>query len=129
MIQSICAIALGATFGALLRWLISMGLNPLLPQLPLGTLAVNWIGSLFMGLALAIFANWPDLGNQWKLMLVTGFLGSLTTFSTFSAEMAAMINNGRLWTCALAITLHVAGSIIMIFAGLWLFGQARHLMK
>ncbi len=125
ILLQIIAISCGAVLGALLRWLISSALNPLLPALPLGTLAVNWLGGLIMGLALGFFALYPEVSSQWRLMLITGFLGSLTTFSAFSAEMAEMIRQQRFLCCTGAISLHVGGSILMVFAGMALSGLTR----
>lgn len=118
LLFSICVICAGACAGALLRWLISISLNPVLPGLPMGTLAVNWIGSFFMGIAMALFALLPGATGEFRLLLVTGFLGSLTTFSAFAGEMATMLQQGRLVACSLAISLHVAGSILLVFAGI-----------
>lgn len=125
---SILAISAGASAGALLRWQLNLLLNSLLPNLPLGTLCANWLGGWLMGLALGLFALFPNLGGEWRLMLVTGFLGALTTFSAFSAEMTALIQAGRLWLCTLGIALHVGGSIIMVFLGLWCFEAARRFL-
>lgn len=128
MLISISAICLGACAGACLRWLANLALNPLFGPLPMGTLAVNWFGSLLMGLALALFAFYPGLNQQWKLMAVTGFLGSLTTFSAFAGEMASLLQNGRIGLCGLGICLHVIGSIAMVFAGMGIFAGLRRLL-
>lgn len=119
-LTSIFAVCLGACCGALLRWLANIVFNPLLPALPLGTLLVNLSGSLFMGIAVGIFGLFPGIASQWKLLVVTGFLGSLTTFSAFAGEMAAMLQQGRVVLCAGALGLHVFGSIGMVFLGLGL---------
>lgn len=125
MLLSIFYICSGACLGALLRWLFNLILNPIFPAIPLGTLAVNWLGGLLMGMTLSFFAFYPQLAPQWRLMAITGFLGSLTTFSAFSGEMSVLITEGRLMMCALAICLHVFGSILMVFVGMGIF----HLLK
>lgn len=112
----------GACAGALLRWLANILLNPLFPALPPGTLAANWLGSFIMGMALTFFALLPQLGQEWKLLLVTGFLGSFTTFSAFAGEMASLIQQSRYLACAGGICLHVFGSLLLVFAGMALAG-------
>lgn len=128
MLISIFAICLGACAGACLRWLLNLCLNPLFSPLPLGTLAVNWLGSLLMGVMIALFAACPGLSQQWKLLCVTGFLGSLTTFSAFAGEMASLLANGKIGICSLGICLHVAGSIAMVFAGMGIFAGLKRLL-
>jgi fluoride exporter len=86
MLGSVLSISAGASLGALLRWLLAGRLNPLFPSLPLGTLAANLIGGYLVGVAVAIFANMPELSPQARLFVITGFLGGLTTFSTFSGK-------------------------------------------
>ncbi len=104
--------------GAVLRWLLSTRLNHLLPQFPLGTLAANLIGGYFVGLVLAGLAQRPDLPPELRLFLVTGLLGGLTTFSTFSAEVVASLQSGRLaWAFAVAGT-HLAGSLMLTLLGI-----------
>src|SRR5262245_65530872 len=83
---SFFAVGIGAFFGAVMRWLLGIALNPILPALPLGTLASNLVGGLIMGLALGFFAHYEALPIAWRLAITTGFLGGLTTFSTFSGE-------------------------------------------
>lgn len=122
MMLEICA---GACLGALSRWGANLLLNPLLQAFPLGTLAVNWLGSLGMGVLLALFQFSPQLEAQWKLPLVTGFLGSFTTFSAFAGELAAMLMAGRFFLCAGVAGLHVFGSVLMVFLGFWLVGLIR----
>lgn len=117
MLISILAIAMGASFGAVLRWYLANKLNALFPSLPPGTLAANLIGAYLIGLALAIFLSFPTLSPEWRLLTVTGFLGGLTTFSTFSAEVVTAMLGAR-WAWALAtIALHVSGSIGLTLLG------------
>jgi CrcB protein len=86
MLYSILAISIGASAGAVSRWFLGLGLNALFPTIPLGTLAANLLGGYLIGLALTFFAGNPSLPPEWRLLVITGFLGGLTTFSTFSAE-------------------------------------------
>src|SRR5829696_59913 len=118
MLWSIAAVSAGASLGALLRWLLAMRLNPLWPALPLGTLAANLVGGYSIGLALGWLAQHPELPPQLRLFVVTGLLGGLTTFSTFSAEVVAHLEQGRLgWAFALAGA-HLAGSLMLTALGL-----------
>ncbi len=118
MFPSVIAICAGASAGALLRWLLSLALNPLFPALPLGTLAANLLGGYCIGLAVGIFALIPSIGAEWRLLILTGFLGALTTFSTFSAEVVSLIQQGRLFWAASAVVLHVCGSLLLTFLGI-----------
>jgi len=118
MLGSVFAISLGAALGALLRWLLAIGLNGLFPAVPPGTLAANLIGGYLIGVAMALFAHQVWLPPEWRLFVVTGFLGGLTTFSTFSAEVMTLLQQGRLAWALGAITLHVSGSLLMTFAGI-----------
>lgn len=118
------AVFAGAGAGALLRWLFAVGLNPVWPLLPLGTLAANLLGGLLVGLAVAWFDQHPALAPAWRLLAITGFLGGLTTFSTFSAEVVQLIGRQQ-WAWALATAAaHLAGSLLLCGLGLWLAQQA-----
>ena len=108
----------GAALGAWCRWGLSLWFNPWFAGLPLGTLAANWLGALLMGMCLALFGHFADLPAWIKLGLTTGFLGGLTTFSTFSAEVVALLQQGRTMMAAGAITLHLGGSLVMTLLGL-----------
>lgn len=118
MIQSILAISIGASAGAVLRWLLGLSLNSLFPTVPPGTLAANLIGGYLIGLAVAVFAGHPEFAPEWRLLVITGFLGGLTTFSTFSAEVTVLLQQGRLLWAGLAISVHVVGSLVMTLLGL-----------
>ncbi|MBZ8138798.1 fluoride efflux transporter CrcB [Rubrivivax gelatinosus] len=118
MIGSVFAIAFGAALGALLRWLLGLALNGLFPTLPPGTLAANLIGGYLIGVAMALFAHQAELPPEWRLFAVTGFLGGLTTFSTFSAEVVTLLQQGRLAWAAATIGVHVGGSVLMTIAGI-----------
>ena len=117
MVISIIAIAIGASLGALLRWYLANRLNSTFPQLPPGTLVANILGAYLIGIAIAVFLTFPTLSPQWRLLTVTGFLGGLTTFSTFSAEVVTAILEGRgVWAIS-TIAAHVVGSIVMTLCG------------
>lgn len=112
---SLLAISLGAVVGANARWALGLLLNSYLPQLPLGTLAANLIGAFIIGLMVPTFVAVPSL--FWRLFVITGFLGALTTFSTFSAEIFDALQGGRLFWAFTGILLHVGGSLIMTWLG------------
>jgi CrcB protein len=118
MWKSLIAISLGAALGALMRWQLGVRLNSLFPSLPLGTLAANLVGGYLVGLAVAYFAQAPQIAPEWRLLIITGFCGGLTTFSTFSAETVSLLQEGRLGVAAAAIAAHVTGSLVMTVAGL-----------
>ncbi len=118
MMHPLLAIAAGATLGAWARWGLSLWLDPLKDTLPLGTLAANLIGGYLVGVALAWFGSHPDASPEWRLFVITGLLGGLTTFSTFSAETVLLIERQQIgWACA-GIALHLAGSLSMTVLGL-----------
>ena len=118
LLLSVAAICAGASLGALLRWVLGLQLNPLLPSLPLGTLAANLVGGYAIGLVLGWLAQHPELPPQVRLFLVTGLLGGLTTFSTFSAEVVTHLTQGRPgWAILIAVT-HLAGSLVLTALGL-----------
>ncbi|QOJ24853.1 MAG: fluoride efflux transporter CrcB [Gammaproteobacteria bacterium] len=118
MFNSLLAICLGASLGAVLRWWLGMSLNALFPAIPPGTLAANLIGGYLIGVALAVFAHHPGFAPEWRLFVITGFLGGLTTFSTFSAEVTTLIQEGRMLWAVGAISAHVIGSLVMTMLGL-----------
>jgi CrcB protein len=117
---SFLAVGFGAFAGAVVRWLLGIALNPLLPTLPLGTLVANLGGGLVIGMMLGLFAHYETLPIAWRLAITTGFLGGLTTFSTFSAETVTLFLRQQYgWTAAI-ITAHVVGSLLMTLAGIGL---------
>lgn len=108
----------GAGFGALLRWVLGSWLNPVLPTLPLGTLAANLIGGLLVGVASAFFGHHDGLPPEWRLFAITGFLGGLTTFSTFSAEVVTLLARQEyLWALG-AAGVHLLGSLALTALGI-----------
>jgi fluoride exporter len=118
MLKPLMVIAVGASLGAWLRWILGMKLNALFPTIPPGTVVANMVGGYIIGLAIAFLAASPTLSPEWRLLIITGFCGGLTTFSTFSAETVALIQEGRLVWALGSISLHVAGSLAMTAAGL-----------
>jgi CrcB protein len=118
MLYSIVAIVSGAGFGALLRWFLGLKFNSLYPAIPMGTLSANILGGYLIGIAIAFFSTNTALSPEWRLFIITGFLGGLTTFSTFSAEIVTAIQEGRLTHAAMGVILHVGGSLIMTFLGI-----------
>ncbi|WP_350282150.1 fluoride efflux transporter CrcB [Nitrosomonas sp.] len=118
MWKPILAIALGSTLGGLLRWGLGLKLNNLFPDMPLGTLAANLIAGYIVGVAIAFFAHVPNLSPEWRLLIITGFCGGLSTFSTFSAEIVSLLQRGLYSWAMSAIAVHVAGSLIMTLAGI-----------
>ncbi len=117
-LPTIVAICIGACAGALSRWTLGIWLNTPGAFLPWGTLAANLIGGYLIGLAIGAFEAWPQIDPVWRLALVTGFLGALTTFSTFSAEVVNLLTQGRLGHALVVATLHLAGSLTMTWLGL-----------
>jgi CrcB protein len=125
MWSSIVAISVGAALGALLRWELGTSLNSLFPTIPPGTLAANVVGGYLIGVAVAFFAQHTSLAPEWRLLIITGFLGGLTTFSTFSAEVVTLLQQGRIaWACG-AIAVHVCGSLVMTLLGITTFTWAQ----
>lgn len=122
---SVLAICIGACVGALSRWQLGLWLNPATnanaltaSNYPWGTLLANLVGGYLVGLCIAVFQGLPDLDPVWRLALITGFLGALTTFSTFSAEVVNMLQQGRLLLALSTATVHVVGSLLLTWMGL-----------
>lgn len=118
MIYTFLAIGLGAAIGAWLRWGLGLWFNPVLADLPLGTLAANLLGGYLVGLAVAFFMQHPGLAPEWRLFIITGFLGGLTTFSTFSAETVTLLLRGQYGWGAAIIAAHLGGSLLMTIFGI-----------
>ncbi len=117
---SFLAVGFGAFAGAIVRWLLGLALNPILPALPLGTLAANLVGALVMGIALGAFAHFEALPIAWRLAITTGFLGGLTTFSTFSGETVTLMLRQQYGWSAAIIAAHLVGSLVLTLAGIGL---------
>lgn len=119
-ITAFIAVGLGAALGAWARWGLSLWLNERHVHFPLGTFAANAIGGLLVGIAVAYFVKHPDISPAWRLLIVTGFLGGLTTFSTYSAEVISLIERGQImWALAVGGS-HLAVSLVLTAVGLWM---------
>jgi CrcB protein len=119
---SVIAICIGACLGALARWQLGLWLNPPTSEagiFPWGTLAANLIGGYLIGLCMGIFQNIPQLDPELRLLCITGFLGALTTFSTFSAEVVGMLQQGRLILALGTASVHLIGSLVLTYFGLY----------
>ncbi len=119
------AVGAGAALGAWARWLLGVALNPLFLSLPLGTLAANVIGGYLVGVAVALFHLNTHFPVAWKLFMITGFLGGLTTFSTFSAEVVERLLAGQPLLAIGLATIHLAGSLTATYLGLLTLGATR----
>ncbi|MBR7800022.1 fluoride efflux transporter CrcB [Undibacterium fentianense] len=115
--MGVLAVAIGAAIGACLRWILTNSFNAALPHLPLGTVFANLSGGYLIGLCVGIFSSHPELAPEWRLFIVTGFLGGLTTFSSFSAESMSLLQRGDWLWAFLHSGLHLLGSLLCCFAG------------
>ena len=118
MVNSLFAVAIGGALGCVVRWLLGNALNLMFPAIPPGTLAANLIGAYLVGISIAYFGAHPDLPPQWRLLVITGFLGGLTTFSSFSGEVVLLLRQDRLAMACAAMGLHLGGSLLLTFAGM-----------
>ncbi len=118
VMYSLIAIAAGATLGAWARWGLVLWLNPIAGHLPLGTLVANLVGGYFVGLSLAWFIAHPTISPEWRLFVITGLLGGLTTFSTFSAETVLLLGRQQYAYAFTTMALHLFGSLLMTTLGL-----------
>ena len=116
-LMSVIAICIGASLGALARWQLAERLNGKLSMIPMGTLAANWVGAYLIGLAVAYFSDTPKLSEEWRLLIITGFLGGLTTFSAFSSEVVGLLQQGKWLWAGVEISAHVVGSIMFTLLG------------
>jgi fluoride exporter len=115
---TVAAVGIGAALGAWLRWGLGMWLNERAPQLPLGTLAANLVGGYLVGVAIALFSDRTGISPEWRLLIVTGFLGGLTTFSTFSAESVTMFMRGEYGWGSTHTFAPLPGSLVMTALGI-----------
>jgi len=121
LIYSFLAIGIGGACGAWLRWGLGLWLNHEIPGLPLGTLAANLAGGYLIGIAVAFFMQHPGLSPEWRLFIITGFLGGLTTFSTFSIETVTLWMRGEYAWGSAIIASHLGGSLLMTVLGIQTF--------
>ena len=112
------AVGVGAAFGAWIRWGLAAALNTMLPNLPLGTLTANLLGGYLIGIAVEFFSQHAELPLELRLLIITGVLGGMTTFSSFSAEAVGLLSAARYGWMALLISTHVIGSIMMTVLGI-----------
>lgn len=111
------AVGAGAMLGAWARWGLGTWLNPLVPSLPMGTLAANLGGGYLVGIAVAFFGANASIAPEWRLACITGFLGALTTFSTFSAEAVQLLQHGKYLAAGLHSGAHLFGAILATILG------------
>ena len=109
--NSLFAVVFGGAVGCVARWMLGFLLNALFPAIPPGTLAANLIGCYLVGISLAYFGAHPELPPEWRLLVITGFLGGLTTFSSFSGEVVMLMRQDRLGMACTAMGLHLGGSL------------------
>lgn len=112
------AVGIGAALGAWVRWWFGVRLNPVFPTLPLGTLAANLLGGLLVGVAVAFFQRHPSMAPEARLLVITGFMGGLTTFSTFSSEVVALIERGDFLWAGITAGSHLFGSLVLTGIGM-----------
>lgn len=118
--HGLLAVGGGAAVGAWLRWWLGILLNPVFPAIPLGTLAANLIAGFLIGIAVGLLNEYVELPPEVRLLVITGFLGGLSTFSTFSAEIVALLSRKELGWAAAAVSAHVIGSVLMTVIGILL---------
>jgi CrcB protein len=116
-VLTVVAICVGACIGALSRWGLGLWLNTV-AGVPMGTLAANLIGGYLIGVSVAVFQSMPQLDPAWRLAIITGFLGALTTFSSFSAEVVGMLGQQRYLLGLATAALHLFGSLLLTLAGI-----------
>ena len=123
---SFAAVGVGAALGAWLRWALGLALNHVLPLFPLGTLLANLVGGYLIGVSMGWIAQTGAMSPELRLFVITGFLGGLTTFSTFSAESLSLLQAGRYEVALLHVAGHLAGSILLTLLGLWTVRSVLH---
>ena len=116
--MSFVAVGVGATLGAWLRWGLGVWLNPLAGLMPMGTLVANLLGGYLIGVAVAVFQVQVEISPEMRLFIITGFLGGLTTFSSFSAEVVALAHRAEYGWAMATIALHLFGSLLMTVLGI-----------
>ena len=120
------AVGFGGAIGCWIRWMLGVLLNPIFPTLPLGTLAANLTGGLIMGCMMGVIEHFQALPPEVRLFIMTGFLGGLTTFSTFSAEANTLLLRGQLMWFGAHVAVHLVGSLAMTILGIFLTRTLLH---
>ncbi|WON76115.1 fluoride efflux transporter CrcB [Serratia sp. UGAL515B_01] len=127
MLSSLLAVFIGGGLGSMLRWAVSLKMNPLHQHIPLGTLSVNLLGGFVIGLAMALFSRMTNIDSNLKLLITTGFCGGLTTFSTFSLEVVYLLQDGRFFWAITNMLINLAGSLAMTLLAFmlirWIYGH------
>lgn len=118
MLKSILVISAGGAVGCVARWMLGSRFNGVFASVPLGTLLANLAGCYLIGVAIAYLGTRPMLAPEWRLFIVTGFLGGLTTFSSFSAEVMTLMQAGRMMSAFALLSMHVIGGLAMTFLGI-----------
>ncbi|MFQ0971357.1 fluoride efflux transporter CrcB [Gilliamella sp. ESL0232] len=124
MLKLILAISVGSVAGGLMRWFLSLKLNVIAFTIPLGTLLSNLVAGYIIGFAIAFF-NHSNLSAEWRLLVITGFCGGLSTFSSFSAEVVNFLQDGRIYWGLATILIHVIGSVLMTYLGILSYQYLR----
>ncbi|AOY95951.1 fluoride efflux transporter CrcB [Pseudomonas sp. ZM23] len=125
-LYAVIAISAGSVIGGLTRYGLSLGMNAIFPPIPMGTLVCNLIAGYIVGVAIAFFAASPNLAPHWRLFIITGLAGGISTFSTFSAELLALLRAGSLSLAAGMLVLHLGGSLIMTALGMTTVSLTNH---
>lgn len=125
MFNILLAVFIGGGTGSVARWMLSLKLNPTHHAIPVGTLTANLLGAFIIGAGLAWFNRMTHIDPMWKLLITTGFCGGLTTFSTFSAEVVFLLQEGKLGWALLNVTVNLLGSFAMTAIAFWLFNASR----
>ncbi|WP_039054954.1 fluoride efflux transporter CrcB [Enterobacter sp. Bisph1] len=125
MLQLLLAVFIGGGTGSVARWMLSMKLNPAHHAIPVGTLMANLLGAFIIGMGLAWFNRMTHIDPVWKVLLTTGFCGGLTTFSTFSAEVVFLLQEGRINWALLNVAVNLLGSFAMTALAFWLFSSVN----
>ena len=121
LLNGFFAVGVGSAIGAWARWGLSVWLNPRFALFPFGTFVANAVGGFLVGLAVAHFARHPELSPAWRMFAVTGFLGGLTTFSNFSAEVVLLIERGEIMWALVVTTAHLLASLLLTAAGITIY--------